>query len=137
MTKSAHWWSLVMWFALVIWEVFSRENTQEDRTETYKCVFSYKQVSERNGDHEWLRMTNAFILCDQLWKVQNIMQRTEKVALNTFVNLDWSTKLLSNSGVCSFIIYLRFTETDQHFVNTMGLKTERCKLSVTAPFQTN
>ncbi len=24
----------------------------------------------RNGDHEWLRMTNAFILCDLGWKVQ-------------------------------------------------------------------
>ncbi len=23
-----------------------------------------------NGDHEWLRMTNAFILCDLVWKVQ-------------------------------------------------------------------
>ncbi len=32
--------------------------------------FPYKQVSGRNGEHEWLRMTNAFILCDLLWKVQ-------------------------------------------------------------------
>ncbi len=23
-----------------------------------------------NADHEWLRMTNAFILCDLVWKVQ-------------------------------------------------------------------
>ncbi len=22
------------------------------------------------GDHEWLRMTNAFILCDLVWKVK-------------------------------------------------------------------
>ncbi len=29
----------------------------------------YKQVSGWNGDHEWLRMTNAFILCDLVWKV--------------------------------------------------------------------
>ncbi len=32
--------------------------------------FPYKQLSGRNGDHEWLRMTKAFILCDLLWKVQ-------------------------------------------------------------------
>ncbi len=32
--------------------------------------FPYKQVSGRNGDHEWLRMTSAFILYDLLWKVQ-------------------------------------------------------------------
>ncbi len=32
--------------------------------------FSYKQVSVRNDDHEWLRMANDFILCDLLWNVQ-------------------------------------------------------------------
>ncbi len=34
---------------------------------------------------------------------------------------------------------LRFTETDQHFVNSraQGLNTEGSKVSVTAPFQTN
>ncbi len=50
---------------------FSHENTPECSTETYKSsFFPYKQVSGKNGDHEWLRMTNAFILCDLLWKVQ-------------------------------------------------------------------
>ncbi len=50
---------------------FSRENTPEGYTETHKSsLFPYKHVSVRNGDHEWLRMTNAFILCDLLWKVQ-------------------------------------------------------------------
>ncbi len=32
--------------------------------------FSYKRVSGRNGDHEWCRMTNAFILCVLLLKVE-------------------------------------------------------------------
>ncbi len=51
--------------------VFSQENTPEGHTETHKSdFFPYKQVSRRNGDHEWFRMTNAFILCDLLWKVQ-------------------------------------------------------------------
>ncbi len=50
--------------------VFSCKNTPECHTETHKCsLFPYKQVNG-NGDHEWLRMTNAFILCDLLWKVQ-------------------------------------------------------------------
>ncbi len=26
-------------------------------------------MSGRNGDHEWIRMINAFILCDLVWKV--------------------------------------------------------------------
>ncbi len=52
-------------------EVFSRENTPEGRIETHKSSFLlYEQVSGRNGDHEWLRMTNTFILCDLLWKVK-------------------------------------------------------------------
>ncbi len=51
--------------------VYSHENTPEGRTETHKSSFSpYKQVNGRNGDHEWLRMTNAFILCGLVWKVQ-------------------------------------------------------------------
>ncbi len=39
---------------------FSQENTPT-------FIFPYKQV---NGDHEWLIMTNAIILCDLIWKVQ-------------------------------------------------------------------
>ncbi len=43
----------------------------ETYIENHKSSFvPYKQVSVRNGDHEWLRMTNAFILCDLVWKVQ-------------------------------------------------------------------
>ncbi len=40
-------------------------------TGPHKSSFSlYKQVSVRNGNHEWLRTTNAFILCDLFWNVQ-------------------------------------------------------------------
>ncbi len=48
---------------------FSHKNTPEGHTETHKgSLFPYKHVSGRNGDHGWLRMTNAFILCDLLRK---------------------------------------------------------------------
>ncbi len=51
--------------------VTSCEITPEGCTETHKTsFFTYKQVSGRNRDCEWLRMTNAFILCDLSWKVQ-------------------------------------------------------------------
>ncbi len=51
--------------------IFSQENTPEGHRDTHKISFCpYKQVSERNGDHEWLTMTNAFILCDLVRKVQ-------------------------------------------------------------------
>ncbi len=54
--KFTHWW---------LWS-----GDLQGHTETHKIsFFPYKQVSGRNGDHEWLRMTNAFILCDLLWKV--------------------------------------------------------------------
>ncbi len=49
--------------------------------------FPFKQVSGRSGDHEWPRMTNAFILCDLVWKVQKrkLIQWSENEALNTFM----------------------------------------------------
>ncbi len=51
--------------------VFSQENTPECHTDTHKNIFfPYKQVSERNSNHEWIRMTSVFILCDLLWNVQ-------------------------------------------------------------------
>ncbi len=53
--------------------VFSHVNTPIGHTETHRrSFFPYKQVSGRNGDHEWLRMTNAFILCDLVWKVKKM-----------------------------------------------------------------
>ncbi len=56
---------------LSIWGSFSRTMTPEGCIGPYKNSFSlYKQVSVRNGDHEWLKTTNAFILCDLFWKVQ-------------------------------------------------------------------
>ncbi len=51
---------------------FSQENTPKATQRPTKVLFSpYKQVNGRNSDHEWrLRMTNGFILCDLLYKVQ-------------------------------------------------------------------
>ncbi len=47
--------------------VFSLDSTPEGRTKIHKSsLFPYKQVSGENGDHECLKMTNAFILCDLL-----------------------------------------------------------------------
>ncbi len=63
--------------------VFSCENTPEGHTDAHKSsYFSYKQVSRRNGDHEWCRMTNAFILCDLLWKVQKSHARNREGSFN-------------------------------------------------------
>ncbi len=51
--------------------LLSHENTPEVHKETHKgSCFPYKQVNGRNGDHEWLRMTNSFILCDLIWNVK-------------------------------------------------------------------
>ncbi len=51
----------------------SYENTPESRTETDKrSSFPYQKVSGRTGDDEWLRMTNAFIVCDLLLIVQTV-----------------------------------------------------------------
>ncbi len=64
-------------------EVFSHENTSESCTQTHKSkFFPYQQVSGRNGDHEWLRMTNAFILCDLLWKAKKGHAANREVSFN-------------------------------------------------------
>ncbi len=57
---------MVMWFACVIWGVFfSRKYSRTSHRDPQTFMFfSYKQASGRNDDHEWFRMTNAFILCD-------------------------------------------------------------------------
>ncbi len=69
---------------------FSRENTPEGCTETHKsslfpykqrCYLWYNQASERNGDHEWLRMTNASYYVIYYEKFRKIMQQTEQEAL--------------------------------------------------------
>ncbi len=51
--------------------MFSQENPPEGHTETHKSsFFPYKHVNGRNGDHEWIRITNAFILYDLVWKAE-------------------------------------------------------------------
>ncbi len=73
MTKSAHWWSWSYdlhgysgWGEFFSWKYSRRPHRHQQRF----IFFTYKQVSGRSSNHEWLRMTNPFILCDLLWKVQ-------------------------------------------------------------------
>ncbi len=49
---------------------FSRKYSRRLHINPQKFIFQYKQESGRNGDHEWLRMTNSFILYDLVWKVE-------------------------------------------------------------------
>ncbi len=43
-----------------------------------KFLFPHKQLSKKtNGDHKWLRMINAFILCDLFENFRKIMMKTE------------------------------------------------------------
>ncbi len=59
---------MMMWFGWAIWvECFRKKILHKTTQRPTKGLFSYKQVS---GDHEWLRMCNAFILCDLVSKVQ-------------------------------------------------------------------
>ncbi len=77
---------VVMRFA--IWGGGSCKNTPEGSTKTHKSwIFAYKQVIRRNGDLEWLRMTNAFILCDLLWKVQKGHTANREGSFNNVLNI--------------------------------------------------
>ncbi len=54
-----------------LWEVFSRGNTPEELTGTHKSsLFFIKTSKWEKWWLWWFRMTNAFILCNLLWKVQ-------------------------------------------------------------------
>ncbi len=68
MTKTVHWWS---WSCdlhrLSERSFFSRKYFRRPHRHPQKLIF---YISGRKGDHEWLRMTNAFILCDLVWNVQ-------------------------------------------------------------------
>ncbi len=81
-------------------EGFSQENTPEGCSETHTSSFSpYKQVSGRNGDHKWLGMTNAFILCDLIWKIQKSHAANREGNLKLGVNIKhiiWSYHLSIN-----------------------------------------
>ncbi len=83
--------------------VFSQENTPEGHTKTHKSsFFSYKQVSGRNSDHEWLRMTNAFILCDLIWKVQKCHAANKEGSFKYY---------LLQSGQCWHLTWLLWPPT--------------------------
>ncbi len=92
MTKSAHWWS---WScdlhgkSLAI--IFPRKYSRRPHRELQKMIFPYKQISGRNGDYQWFRMTNAVILCDLVWKVQKI--HAEKIE-GRFKNIPIEDNLL-------------------------------------------
>ncbi len=57
---------MVMWFAFGNLKGVQKSSQRPTKVH----LFQYKQVSGRNGDHERLRMINAFIVCDLVWKVQ-------------------------------------------------------------------
>ncbi len=52
--------------------LISQYYSRRPHRDPQKFFSPYKQVNGWNCDHEWLKMTNAFILCDLLWKVQKI-----------------------------------------------------------------
>ncbi len=54
-----------------LWRAFSHENTPEELTGTHTSSFFFIKTSNwEKWWSWWLRMTNAFILCNLLWKVK-------------------------------------------------------------------
>ncbi len=68
--------------------VLSHENTPEGCTETHKSsLFPYKQVSGRNGDHEWLRITNASLALQIFFKyTKRVGQHTKRKCIQCTTN---------------------------------------------------
>ncbi len=57
---------------------FSRKYSRR----AYRFYFFIKQISRRNGDHDDLEFTNAFILCNLLWKVQKNLAANKEGSFN-------------------------------------------------------
>ncbi len=68
---------------------FARKYFRRPHRDPQKFIFPYKQVSGRNNDHEWLRMTNVFILCDLIWKVQKSHAVKREGSFN--IKVDWTS----------------------------------------------
>ncbi len=65
-----HCTSLSPWYIILDKNNFVKVFQKAAQIPTKVHFFQYKQKSWRYSDHEWLRMTNAFILCDLLLKFQ-------------------------------------------------------------------
>ncbi len=91
MTKIRPLVVMVMWFAYVIWtEFLLKKILQKAAPRPTKVFFSfYKWVSGRNSDHEWLRIANAFILCDLVWKVQKSHAANREGSFN--ISVQWTS----------------------------------------------
>ncbi len=93
--------------------VVTQENTPEGRKESHKrSLFPYKQVSRRNGDHEWLRMTNVFILCDLIWKVQKCQAVNKEGSFEMFTT-HWSIWDVFKQQVLTYP-FVMFTPINAH-----------------------
>ncbi len=84
---------------MVIWR--GRKYSSRAHRDTQKFIYSYKQVSGRNGDLEWYKITNVFILCDLLLKVQNktySKQRRNGKQKEWMPVLTWSSFVVSTAA---------------------------------------
>ncbi len=73
----------------VSWTYYRRSHTDPQ-----KFFFPYKQVSGRICDHEWFRITNAFILCDLLRKIQKSHAANRERSFKHHMNNRIGTELL-------------------------------------------
>ncbi len=99
--------------------VFSQENTPEGCTENHKCSF-FVFISGTNGVHEWLRMTNAFILCDLVGKVQKSHAANRECNLNivdSFAVLIWD--VYQNWKYYIYILFLGGTKIIYNDLSTL------------------
>ncbi len=79
--------------------------------------FPYKQISSINGDHQWIRMTNAFILCDLLWKFQKSHAANRdgsfKTRHETILRLSWDYPEII-FGFPVYLIYINYLKSYTH-----------------------
>ncbi len=83
------------------------ENTPDGHTQTHNTSFlPYWQLNGKNGDHEWFRMTSAFILCDLLWKVLKSHEANREGSFKGLTDL----KVISTTCSITWCMYIALLE---------------------------
>ncbi len=127
--------NMVMWFASVIWRgsFFIMKILQKAAQKPHNFIF-FIYTSGKNGDHEWCKMTNSFILCDLLWKVQKshsknredgFNYRSEITIVQRFISpkLDYGNAWLVCSQCCG--MYCSWTQLYPLLCNYIGSQWQK------------
>ncbi len=98
---------------------YSRRSHRDQQT---IILFPYKQIIGRHDDHQLFRMTNAFILCELLWKVQKSHAVNREGSFNVHQDLFTSSFVIIQIAAIHLLTKPSNTNI-AHILNTSPVST--------------